>query len=98
VLRHWVRGGDLESLFERAALEQVEAGNRFIRLGHGTFCDLEFIVTATDRLRLRDGFEDMADEPNSTAGQICPTPQPRSGARLCPQEIAGDPVLHTQRA
>src|SRR5438094_401407 len=41
---------------------------RHSRCQGGTFCDLELVVPATDRLRLRDGFEDMTHEPNPTAG------------------------------
>jgi hypothetical protein len=65
-----MRGRDFDSLFERAALKQIETGNWLIGTVHGTVGDLQVIVAATNRLRLADGFEDMTYEAYSAIGEI----------------------------
>lgn len=70
VLRHRVRRRDLDSLFERAALKQIETGDWLIGSGHRTVGDLQAIVAATNRLRLPDGFEDVTHESYPAIGEI----------------------------
>src|SRR5581483_1944650 len=62
--------GNLDGLFERVALEQIETGDGFLGAAHRAVGDLEPAVAAANRLRLSDGLEDMTHEPYSTVGEI----------------------------